>query len=356
MVSKALKRALAIVLALSPFLLSSPSSAAALSLRSFAEQELRLATIAYGISTATATECRDPQMVTGLLLHDLSAYDPSVRRPVSRAFSLTAGIGVIQIVPGSAADRAGLQIDDEILSVGDVSAEDSAAITQPRKSYRRLEQFARDLEVSLRDGPVRLKLRRGGVVVQTTLTPELGCGGEISLLRSRRVNAWSDGDHVVVTTPMMKLARSNDELAFIVAHEMAHNILGHSSHSSGGVFGLRLGGKRQELAADYLAVWLMTNGGYKAEGGINLLRSVRQRYWWRISLDHPSFGSRIKTVARAIASAEDSPVWARAHATATVGQAVGLQQGQAMAFERASPGVDSTSIGHAIGDVSLMSS
>lgn len=85
---------------------------------------------------------------------------------------------------------------------------------------------------------------------------------------------------------------------------------------------MRFGGKREELAADYMAVWMMTEGGYKAEGGLNFLRTVQRRLWWNISLNHPSFGRRIKTVAGAITSAANSPTWARAHpelATAATG-------------------------------------
>ncbi|MEO7634575.1 MAG: M48 family metalloprotease [Sphingomicrobium sp.] len=333
MESKGLKRALAIVFALSSFLISSPSAGAPVSLRLFAEQELRLATIAYSISTATAAECRDPQVVTGLLLHDLSAYDRRVRLPISHAFSLNTGIGVIQIVSGSAADRAGLQIDDEILSVGGISVEDVGAISQRRKSYRRVKEFTRVLTLALRDGPTQLSVRRQGAIVQKTLAPQLGCGGEISLLRSKKFNAWSDGDHVVVSTSMMKLARSDDELAFVVAHEMAHNILGHSSHSSRGIFGVRLGAKRQEHAADYMAVWLMTEGGFKAEGGIDFLRSARQRLWWNVSLDHPGFGSRIKNVAGVVRSAMDSPVWALAHSKALGTVTAGVPPGHTQASE-----------------------
>ena len=291
-----------------------------------------MATIAYGISTATAAECRAPQMVTGLLLHDLSAYHRRARMSVSSAFSLDTGIGIIQIVPGSAADRAGLHIDDEILSVDGISVEDPEAMSRPRRSSRRVEKFTRVLQSALRDGPAQLTVRRQGAIVKKTLAPQLGCGGEVALLKSRRLNAWSDGDRVIVTTSMMKLARSDHELAFVIAHEMAHNNLGHSEHSSRGIFGIKLGGKRQELAADYMAVWLMTQGGYKAEGGIGFLSSARRRLWWNMSLDHPGFGRRIKHVAGAIKSAEGSPVWERAHSKAPDTQAADVPQGQALAL------------------------
>jgi len=251
-------------------------------------------------------------MVTGLVLHDLPAYERRARPRVSRATSLGAGVGIIQIVPGSTADQAGLQIDDEILSVEGESAVDLAALDQRRKSYRRVDEFTQDLQTALKTGPVELIVRREGSLIRKTLTGEPGCGGEISLISSSKRNAWSDGRHVVVTTAMMRLARSDDELAFVIAHEMAHNILGHSDVWLPGIFGVKFGGKRQELAADALAVRLMTDGGYNAAGGISFLRAAGKRFWWNISLDHPGFGSRIATVRDAISSASKAEVPARA--------------------------------------------
>ena len=131
---------------------------------------------------------------------------------------------------------------------------------------------------------------------QPAVATRPSCAGKISLVNSGRRNAWSDGQCVVVTTGMIRLARSDDELAFVIAHEMAHNILGHSQVRLPGIFGIKFGGKKQELAADSLAVRLMTDGGYDAGGGINFLRGARRRLWWNMSLDHPSFGRRIANV------------------------------------------------------------
>jgi peptidase M48-like protein/PDZ domain-containing protein len=310
MVSKIFKCAFALVAAVAGFLVSAPADAAPTSLRALAAQNLRLASIAYRISTATVDTCPSPQMVTGLLLHDLSNYDPSDRLAVSRAFQLQSGFGVLQIVPGSAADRAGLRIDDEIVSVNGLRVENPAAVSQPRKSYGRVDGFVQALQSSLGRGPAELMVRRSGNLMRLRLAGELGCGGEVALVRSNNSNAWSDGRRVVVTTGMMRLARNDDELAFVVAHEMAHNILGHVQTSSRSIFGLGLGGKRQELAADYDAVWLMTAAGYRAEGGVSFLRTIRRRFWLNLSLDHPSVGSRLKIVT---ALASSASAWARAH-------------------------------------------
>ena len=328
MFSKISKCAFALFIGFAALLAGGPVHAAPTSLRTLAAQNLRLASIAYRIGTATADNCPDPQMMTGLLLHDLSNYDPGDRWAVSRAFQLQSGFGVIRIVPGSAADRAGLRIDDEIVGVNGLSVEDPSAVNQPRKSYGRVDAFINALQFVLHRGPAQLVVRRNGSLMRTRLTGALGCGGETALVNSNRSNAWSDGRRVVVTTGMMRLAHNDDELAFVIAHEMAHNMLGHAQASSRSIFGLGSGEKRQELAADYDAVWLMTAAGYRAEGSISFLRTIRRRFWLNLSLDHPSFGSRLRTVAAAANSASS---WARANRPVPVNSGAASQLTQTIA-------------------------
>ena len=288
-------------------------SAAPMSLRAFAEQQMHIATIGYRLNAANANRCAQPQMLTGMLLHDLSQYDSAVRPAVGQAFSLGSGFGIIQIVPGSAAERAGLHIDDEIIAVRGVSVEDPAAVARPGKSYRRMERFAAVLQSSLQTGATELLVRRNGAVSRVMLQGQAGCGGELSLLNSNEQNAWSDGNHVVVTTGMLRLAHSDDEVAFVVAHEMAHNMLGHSRSGASQIFGAR----RSEIAADQMAVGLMTYAGYQPQSGISFLETARRRFWWSFSLDHPGFGTRIRAVAAAITALP--PSWQLAAASAGAG-------------------------------------
>lgn len=279
------------------------AAAAPVSLRAFAQQRARLESLAYAMSTRSRNVCADPEMLTGLVLHDLSEYDEAVRPAVSRAFSLNGGIGVMQIVQDSAAAGAGLQVDDEILAINDRSIVARPQAT--RKSFSRMDGFNRLLQSVLSSGPVELLVRRSGALLRVRLRGEPGCGGKLSLISSNDRNAWSDGTQVVVTTAMMALAKDDDEIAFVIAHEMAHNILGHAHSSSAGIFGLGLGvskSRRNELDADQFAVKLMSAAGYRGEAGVSFLQTVQRRYWWNLSLDHPGFGSRIRAVNAALAS------------------------------------------------------
>lgn len=309
------KRAAISLMAAGAVATSTSLNAAPMSLRAFAEQQMRIATIGYRINTANANRCAEPQMLAGMLLHDLSQYDAAVRPAVSQAFSLGSGFGIIQIVPGSAAERAGLRIDDEIIAVRGASVEDPDAVARAGKSYRRMERFTAFLQASWQHGSTELLIRRGGAVSRVTLHGEAGCGGELSLVNSNEQNAWSDGSRVAITTGMLRMAHSEDEVAFVVAHEMAHNMLGHSRSGASLIFGAR----RSEIAADQMAVGLMTYAGYQAESGVSFLETARRKYWWSISLDHPGFGTRIRAVTAAISALPPSN-WQVASASVPVAQ------------------------------------
>ena len=47
------------------------------------------------------------------------------------------------------------------------------------------------------------------------------------LTRDNIVNAFADGKSIIMTQGMMDYAKDDNELAIVVAHELAHNDRGH---------------------------------------------------------------------------------------------------------------------------------
>lgn len=299
------KRAFTTIAGAAGFALAAPATATPVSIRALGAEQMRIATIGYRIAVGSPQACSVPDMMTGLIVHDLTQYERTIRPAVSRAFSLRTGIGVLEMVPGSAAELAGLRVDDEILAIGGRSIEMFDATEHPDRSYRRIEHFNAALANALRTGKTQLIVNRRGRITQITLNGQPGCGGDARLADSNSLNAWSDGRHVAVTRSMAALAHSPDELAFVIAHEMAHNTLGHSGPRGGerglvSLFGFGLGAKQLEVDADTYAVQLMSAGGYSPEGGVAFLERARRRLWWNFSLDHPGFGRRLAIVRNAM--------------------------------------------------------
>lgn len=48
-------------------------------------------------------------------------------------------------------------------------------------------------------------------------------------IRPDDVNAWTDGDNIYVTRGLLRFIQNDDELAIIIAHEIAHAVRGHVS-------------------------------------------------------------------------------------------------------------------------------
>lgn len=308
MFAQTAKKSLAAIVCCAAMAAAAPSHGAGMSLRTLGAKQMHLASIGYRMASANAHRCARPDMMSGMILHDLTQYDASARPAVASAFSLNGGYGVLQLIPGSAAQRAGIRIDDEILAVGNRRVADANVIQAPGKSSHRVTQFLGLLSTALVNGPTDLLIRRNGSQITVKLQGQPGCGGNVLLANSTTINAWSDGNHVVVSTAMAQMAQNDDELAFVIAHEMAHNSLGHSRSSSGQVRGLigllgfgAASVKRMEVDADSHAVALMSAAGYEPAAGISFLRNARRRLWWNVSLDHPGFGRRMQIVNAAIA-------------------------------------------------------
>lgn len=277
---------------------------------------MRVKMIGYRIAVANSRNCARPDLMSGIIVHDITQYAPPDRAAVLRAFPLTDGFGILQIVPGSAADRAGLKINDEIIKIDYLLFMAPWALQQLTSSYSREEQFTQILSDRLSKGAAWITVRRAGQLVRIPLRGEPGCGGDVMLSNSSDLNAWSDGRRVMITTAMMKHAPETDELAFVIAHEMAHNILAQGSGDSGamGIFEMLGFGSRDairnELDADRYAVILMNSAGYSPQGAIDFLRSVRRWMWWTDwSINHPTSDQRMDAVAGAIARLSQRGVW-----------------------------------------------
>jgi PDZ domain-containing protein/peptidase M48-like protein len=306
---RALLRAAASVAALA---LAAPSLAApdGNALRRLAAQDLRLATIGHRLARANVELCTERTMLTGLILHDLTEYDAALRPVVADTFSLGSGIGISGVVRGAAGDRAGLKADDEILAVDGIAVGYRPDEADSRGSYSRIDQFSSLLQHALHSSPVRLSIRRGDAMRQVMLNGEPGCASQFNLTPSTALNAWSDGDYVVVTTAMADFAERDDELAFVVAHELSHNILtpAEERDEPGGLlaaFGIGAGSIRaDEIRADVYAVRLMRTAGFNPLNAVPFLKRSAKRIGSGVTATHPGVERRIGALITAAADLE----------------------------------------------------
>lgn len=260
-----------------------PARAAETSLAELRASDVRVLGTGFRLATANAPFCRVTENAAGLTLHHIAQYpDTDAAR---RTFGFAGDYAVLALVPDGPAARAGLKTDDSIVSLNGApfypTAADLAQIDQVA-AYRPIAWGDARLRAALDRGPVTLVVLRSNRPLTLTLTGLSACRSRFELRPSDDYGASADGDIVGITVPMLSFMADDDELAAILAHELAHNLLEHRRrlNEAGVQRGLmqQLGRNARltlatEIEADRLSIWLMANAGYDPHGAI--------RFWTR---------------------------------------------------------------------------
>jgi hypothetical protein len=155
-------------------------------------------------------------------------------------FGLVDEPQVLAVVPGSPAAEAGLAPGDLLLRVNG----ESVAKTQAAFAALRARRES---------GPV-ITIARAGAEIDVALPLVVGCRHEAMLVMSGSFYTSTDpnGEELRVPLGLLRFARSDDELAFALAHQLAHH-LHDSTHAGRGV---------DEPNTDELALRLMSSAGF----------------------------------------------------------------------------------------------
>jgi Zn-dependent protease with chaperone function len=192
--------------------------------------DLRVATVTFRLAAANKELCKDHAPLSGLSLHDASQYSADYRPAAIRLFDLGDEPGVMAVVAGSPADRAGLQTGDAIVAINNVSTSEDFPAWDDKSappSYERMSQLLERLDAALKRGPITIDVRRGGEKLSLLLTPVIGCASQSQLLPDDHKDAGADGRMISITTALVDYTLNDDELAAVIGHEMAHNALRH---------------------------------------------------------------------------------------------------------------------------------
>lgn len=147
------------------------------------------------------------------------------------------------------------------------------------------------------------------------------------------INAYADGEHIFVTPGMMRFIQNDEELALVLSHELAHNVMGHVASKqinmiAGSILGIaldtvaasqgyntqggftRLGGDvgavsystSFEKEADYVGLYIMSQSGYEVRQAENFWRrfSVLEPEAIQGSITHPSNPERFLAMKKTI--------------------------------------------------------
>lgn len=287
------------VLGLTGFVLCGVSVAHSRDAAATLEDEVRLESIGYRLSVANASLCDKHAMLSGLDLVNMADYDEGKRSALGDLGLVGGSFLVVHVQEQSGAANAGLIAGDIIEAVGGKPMDSFyPELVMGRADYRRSALFSDFLSDSLRKGHNQISILRKGARLSIELAAQQGCDYQFVLEPGERTNAWSDGKSVAITTRLLQVARNDSELAFAVAHEMAHNILGHANKFESGAslaekLGIGAKARREaEFDADALAVTLMMAGGYEVSASLDYMDLLAKLNPLYIPTTHPSFAAR----------------------------------------------------------------
>jgi Zn-dependent protease with chaperone function len=271
-------------------------------LRDYFAELNKLNTVAYRITTANREFC-DKWVIPKIgLFAATPASLPSKYRKFSReAFGLRwVRATVISIVPDGPAAKAGMKDRDELVSFN----EEKVPVTAVSRWINAfLEKNG--------EKPIAVVAKRVDEDLTFTVTPVTGCAIPINLEIDPTPNAFNSSQKISVQSGILRLTRSDSDVAVILGHELGHSTMHHFEKqkfnsylgiaggtlidggfllggiSTGGAFtsylqtaGLMAYSVGFEMEADYVGAYYAARAGYDIAGA--------EEVWRRFSLEIPS--------------------------------------------------------------------
>lgn len=244
--------------------------------RALIAQDLRLATTGYRLAFANRSFCKKQERNPGWVIHDVAQY--SDVKSARAAFAFEEPMAVAAVVPSGPAALAGIVPGDGLAAIG-ANVLDLTNEPDERPTYKRVLQVkalaGQLLSVS---GRLPLTLVRNQQRIAKKFEPPLICPSDFQVDTNSNLDAGANGSIVRVTSAMMEYVANDDELAAVVAHELAHNLLAHRIRLSAVKPRKMQAILATEIEADRLSVWLMTNAGYDPNAALRFWKRFGKQY------------------------------------------------------------------------------
>lgn len=239
----------------------------------------RVADISYRLQTANLSLCPHPSRAASFQIEDAKST------------------AVYLVITTGPAAQAGLRAGDTLAKINGAPVTSANVI---------------DLINTALDAPATLTLTLGDG--RTLRFDERdGCGFGAGVEASEALDSYADGTNVSVASALVQFAPTDDELALVVAHELAHNYLRHkrrldAAHVHRGLRGLFDDSARAvratEEEADVFALYLMAGAGYEIAAAPGFWRRFGAHTGLGVLSDgtHPGTRARIALAERTIAA------------------------------------------------------
>lgn len=270
-------------------------AAAAEALTKMAAMQDRLYHVAAPLLINNVELCKaQARSLLGFTAKNRYSYPGEFNEAAHVAFGMGERLQVTGVLAGSGAARAGLHRGDGLVSAGG-----KPLPTGPNASTLAGSVFGPLVNAQTN---LAMGIERDGAARQLSIPVTRACGFGVELGNADNVNSYADGQRIMVTRGMIQFTQGDEELAYVMAKGMAHNILGHAAaQRNGGTIGsiidnlisvhpdtsmlIGSGGIKampQELdgAADHLALYLLARAGYNIDNVA--------AFWKRLAVTYPA--------------------------------------------------------------------
>ena len=270
-------------------------------IRDYFAQRSRLQNVAFRVRVANRNDCKNrARAEIGLTAGTVESLPRKYRSFSHEALSVSwSQATVLSVADTSPAAIAGIRAGDHLLTFDNEAVPGSG-------TARWIGDFVRNNG----ERSIQVLIRRDGVDKMHTVTPVIACAIPIQLITDSALNAFTTDDKIVVHSSLLRIARTDAQLAMILGHELARANLGHldkqrANHvlgwasgaaidagimlggiSTGGAFtrefaraGQRAFSVAFEREADYVGAYYAARAGYDLAGA--------EEFWRAFSLENP---------------------------------------------------------------------
>ncbi|MBF0195367.1 MAG: M48 family metalloprotease [Magnetococcales bacterium] len=250
------------------------------------QRQLQLTEVWHRLTQANASFCGGS--VKGSLGIGLG-YSALYAKPFQKSYQHLFGVGVepqiIYLHPNGPADRAGLKKGDQIVGIN------TSKLTM--QTDKNVDAWVKSelLPTINKKKQVTLTVKnQRGELSNVVVNPEPICRHPISLYTVNSISAAEvDNLRVYITTGMLRFLKNDDQLAWILGHELAHISL-RSKGSN----------KESEHSADYVGSYFTARAGYDPDKIIDFWQRWAAEDPPTIALEgyktHPSIAVRIAKI------------------------------------------------------------
>jgi len=260
----------------------------------------------------------------GIFFTNKSEFKPPAQQLLINKYGLTDRLKIIQLLSDYPGARQGLLLGDELVSLDNMAFSYGKDALPGAHSLLALQLVP--------NVPNKFLIRRNDRLVALSITPDMTCDYPVIASADTKPYAYSNGDDIIISQGALLQLQSREYLASLIAHELAHNIMGHVPklpHADSRTYEYRrlsaihnvgehnfahpesapIYSPAYEVEADHLSVYLLAMSNFPLRYAADFLKSIYsengKKIWGERLARHPYTPSRIDAISQTIKDIED---------------------------------------------------